>query len=235
MISNISGYRFVALQDLENWQAFFRETCDAHALKGTVAVSPEGINVMLAGAKDALLSWIATVQTHPEFANLAFKWSASADIPFRRMLVKIKSVLLRGDVNPALTPAPSISPKTLKAWYETGKDFVIIDTRNDYELEAGKFQNAMDIHLHEFNEFSQKIAALPEDLKQKPLVVYCTGGIRCEKAAPLALKAGFKEVYQLEGGILKYFEECGNAFYEGDCFVFDERSALDAQLNPAQK
>lgn len=235
MVSNISGYRFIALHALENWQAFFREISHAHALKGTVVVSPEGINVMLAGSKEALLAWITAVHARPEFAGLEFKWSESSEIPFRRMLVKIKSVLLRGEANPALTPAPSISPKELKTWYETGKDFVIIDTRNDYELEAGKFQNAIDIHLHEFNEFPQKIAGLPEEIKQKPVVVYCTGGIRCEKAAPLALKAGFKEVYQLKGGILKYFEECGNAFYEGNCFVFDERSALDAQLNPTQK
>ena len=142
------------------------------------------------------------------------------------MMNKIKAALVPGNFDPLAHKAPSITPAELKRWYEMGTDFVIIDTRNDYELEAGKFENALDIHLHEFKEFPDKIAPLPDTVKQKPVVLYCTGGIRCEKAAPLAQLAGFKEVYQLEGGILDYFKECGRDFFEGDCFVFDERRTV---------
>ncbi len=228
MITNISGYRFVSLHDLEHWQALCQQKCLDLDLKGTVVWSTEGINIMLAGSETAIADWISWLHGFPEFAGLTFKYSHSETLPFKRMLNKIKAALVPGEVDPLVHSAPALAPKTLREWYASGKDFVIIDTRNDYELEAGKFKNALDIHLHEFKEFPQKIAALSDDIKNKPVVLYCTGGIRCEKAAPLAELAGFKEVYQLEGGILEYFKDCGHDFYEGDCFVFDERRTLSA-------
>ncbi len=226
MITNISGYRFVHLTDLSNWKAACHEQCTALSLKGTVVWSKEGINVMLAGREDDIASWIDWLCQFPEFAGLRFKFSFSETFPFKRMLNKIKSALVPGNVDPLVHTAPALTPLELKRWYETGKEFVIIDTRNGYELETGQFENALDLGLHEFKEFPEKIAALPDSIKAKPVVLYCTGGIRCEKAAPLATLAGFKEVYQLEGGILDYFKDCGHAFYEGDCFVFDERRAI---------
>jgi len=230
---NISGYKFVHLNNLETWQTACKEECAKLGLKGTVAWSPEGINVMLAGVAKSIQAWISWLHAFPEFSDLEFKLSESAEQPFGKMLVKIKQELVRGDVDPITDVAPAIKPAELKRWYQENKDFVIIDTRNDYELEVGKFKNALDIELEMFNQFPEKVASLPEEIKQKPVVVYCTGGIRCEKAAPLALRAGFKEVYQLEGGILKYFEECGHDFYEGECFVFDERTVVDAKLSNA--
>ena len=226
MITYISGYRFVNLSNLPEWQAQCQAQCLNLGLKGTVVWSTEGINIMLAGTQNAISAWIHWLHQFPEFAGLNFKFSQAESMPFKRMMNKIKAALVPGDVNPTIHHAPSIEATKLKHWYESGKDFVIIDTRNDYELEAGKFENALDIHLHEFKEFSEQIAKLPDDIKNKPVVLYCTGGIRCEKAAPLAQLAGFKEVYQLEGGILTYFEECGRDFYEGDCFVFDERRTV---------
>lgn len=228
---NISGYKFVPLTMLENWQMHCHAICQDLALKGTVVWSPEGINIMLAGEDHAIHSWINWLKAFSEFGDIEFKFSESATQPFGKMLVKIKKALVPGEVNPLVDSAPALKPAELKRWYEEQKDFVIIDTRNHYEIKLGQFKNALDIGLETFSEFPEKIAALPEEIKQKPLVVYCTGGIRCEKAAPLAKKAGFKEVYQLEGGILKYFEECENAFYEGDCFVFDERIALKKDLH----
>lgn len=221
------------LSDLETWQSACREQCNALGLKGTVVFSVEGINVMLAGSKSAIDSWINWLKEFNAFSDIEFKLSESDTQPFGKMLVKIKKALVPGDVDPLVDAAPNIKPLDLKRWYEEHKDFIIIDTRNTYELERGKFKNAMDIHLETFSEFPEKVAALSAEIKEKPVVVYCTGGIRCEKAAPLALKAGFKEVYQLEGGILKYFEECGDAFYEGDCFVFDERTAVNEDLLPS--
>lgn len=230
MIVNISGYRFIPLQNVEAWRERFYALFAPYVLKGTIVVSPEGVNIMLAGETHMIDSWIDAFHAIPEFAGLAFKRSLSDTLPFKRLLVKIKPALVPGAVDPLREPAPSLTPLELKRWYQEGKDFVIIDTRNDYELEAGKFKNAVDMHLHEFKEFSERIKTLDPALKNKPAVLYCTGGIRCEKAAPIAAKAGFKEVYQLEGGILKYLELCGHDFYEGDCFVFDERRSIDERL-----
>lgn len=109
---------------------------------------------------------------------------------------------------------------------------MILDTRNEWEYAAGTFENAVNPHLQSFSEFPQAAATLAS-LKDKTVVTFCTGGIRCEKAAPLLLLRGFREVYQLQGGILKYFEECGGAHWKGNCVVFDDRGALDPQLRPA--
>lgn len=204
---NISGYQFVYLTQLEKWQSECRTLCNDLDLKGTVVWSPEGINVMLSGEAASIQAWIKWLHGFTEFAGLAFKFSESLTQPFGKMLVKLKKELVRGEVDPLVDAAPAITPAELKHWYESGKAFVLIDTRNHYELEMGKFQNALDIQLETFTDFPEKVAALSEEIKQKPVIFYCTGGIRCEKAAPLARKAGFKEVYQLEGGILNYFEK----------------------------
>src|SRR5690606_14580586 len=113
---------------------------------------------------------------------------------------------------------------------DEGKDFIIIDTRNGFEYQMGTFKNAIDIETRHFNEFDEAIKKLPEEMREKPIVTFCTGGIRCEKAAPLMIKRGFKEVYQLDGGILKYFETCKGAHWNGECFVFDQRTAVDGNL-----
>lgn len=231
MICNISGYRFIPLTHLEKWQLYFRELTASLQLKGSIVLSPEGINIMLAGPQNKIDAWISTIEKNPEWAGLEFKLSYSQTIPFKRLLIKIKPCLVPGAVNPLKEPAPNISPEDLNQWYQEGRKFTIIDTRNNYEVEVGHFKNALNIHLHEFKDFPEKIKALASDIKENPVVVYCTGGIRCEKAAPLALKAGFKNVYQLEGGILKYFETCGAEFFEGHCFVFDERRMIDSSLS----
>jgi UPF0176 protein len=231
-IINIAGYAFVNLDQLESWQERCKLFCQSQALKGTVVFSHEGVNIMLAGETAAIDAFTTWLRAFPEFSSIEFKYSESDFVPFKRMLVKIKQALVPGAVSPLQETAPNLSPQDLKRWYEEGKDFVIIDTRNDYELTMGKFENALDIHLNEFKSFEAALQNLSEDIKAKPAVFYCTGGIRCEKAAPLAKKAGFKEAYQLEGGILNYFKECRDAHYEGACYVFDERVALTPELRP---
>ncbi len=231
-IINIAGYAFVNLDQLESWQERCKLFCQSQSLKGTVVFSGEGVNIMLAAEAVAIDAFVTWLRAFPEFSTIEFKYSESDFVPFKRMLVKIKKALVPGAVNPLTETAPNLSPQDLKHWYEEGKDFVIIDTRNDYELSVGKFENAMDIHLNEFKSFEAALQNMSEDIKAKPAVFYCTGGIRCEKAAPLAIKAGFKEAYQLEGGILNYFKECQDAHYEGACYVFDERVALTPELKP---
>ncbi|MDO8953710.1 MAG: rhodanese-like domain-containing protein [Gammaproteobacteria bacterium] len=232
-VVNISTYKFVPLDNLELMQEAIRAKLIELNLKGTVVLSLEGINIMLAGAPEMINGFAAYLHADSRFLDMQFKKSLSETQPYKRTLVKIKNCLVPGAdwVNPAETKAPSLSPEQLKNWIEEGKDFYLLDTRNDYEVESGSFDNAVDLKLEQFKQLPERIQMAELD-KNKPVVMFCTGGIRCEKAAPVALQAGFKEVYQLEGGILNYFEKCGTAHYHGDCFVFDERRGVDAGLNP---
>lgn len=235
LIVNISGYYFAKLDNLETWQQQCKQFCQNQAFKGSIVFSIEGVNVMLAGEAKAIEGFITWIKAFNEFKSIEFKYSYSGFIPFKRMYVKIKKALVPGRADPLHETAPNLSPEDLKRWYEEGRDFIIVDTRNDYELALGKFENAMDIHLNEFKHFEQTLANLDPSIKEKPAVFYCTGGIRCEKAAPIAKKVGFKQAYQLEGGILNYFKECGGAHYQGDCYVFDERKALTPELKPIKE
>jgi UPF0176 protein len=141
-------------------------------------------------------------------------------------------------IRPEEGRAPSVDAATLKQWLDRGCDdagrpVVMLDTRNDYEVTAGTFDDAVDFHIGVFSEFPPQLAAHRADFAGKTVVSFCTGGIRCEKAAIHMKAIGIEHVYQLEGGILKYFEEVGGAHYHGDCFVFDEREAVSADLQPA--
>jgi predicted sulfurtransferase len=196
-------------------------------------LSFEGINGFIAGSPASVGAFRQFLETRAEFGDLPYKESPSNEQPFTRMLVKIKKEIIplgRPDVRPAETPAPRVAPKELKKWLDEGKDVVLLDTRNDYEVRLGTFEHAMDLGIATFRSFPEKLAAVREKFRDRTIVMFCTGGIRCEKAAPLALKEGFKDVYQLDGGILRYFEECGGSHYRGDCFVFDHRISVDAQL-----
>ena len=235
-ILNIAAYRFVALDDLANLRESFRERTRAHALKGTVLLTPEGINLFLAGLAADLESFIAWLQAEPRFAGIEIKRSWSDEIPFNRMLVKLKKEIItfhQPDFERSAYPAPQLPASELKKWYDEGREFIIVDTRNDFEYRVGTFKNAVNLQLRSFGDFAAASERL-KDHRDIPVVTFCTGGIRCEKAAPFMAGQGFTQVYQLQGGILKYFEECGAEHYEGECFVFDKRVALDGQLQPTR-
>jgi UPF0176 protein len=169
------------------------------------------------------------------FADIDVKWSWSEFVPFKRMRIKLKKEIVTfrtPGLEPVAAPAPFLSPTELKRWYDEGRDFIIVDTRNDWEYRAGTFENAINPQIDNFCQFPESAEKL-EVLKRKTVVTFCTGGIRCEKAAPLLQRQGFGNVYQLQGGILKYFEQCGGAHWTGNCVVFDDRGALDPQLQPA--
>src|SRR5690606_19919466 len=170
------------------------------------------------------------------FAELEVKESWSDEQPFSRMLVRLKREIIAfgvAGIEPGKRTSPKLSADELKAWLDQGRDVTLLDVRNDYEVRVGTFENALPIGVDHFRDFPAAVDALPADLKSKPLVMFCTGGIRCEKAGPLMQGRGFEQVYQLDGGILKYFETCGAAHYDGDCFVFDGRVAVDPQLQPS--
>jgi len=231
---NIAGYYFYKPKvKLPVLQKKLREECSRLNIRGTVLLAKEGINVFLAGQEKSIQTikqWIQDETGNPEFQ---FKESWCEAMPFKRLRVKIKPQIIsfraRG-INPLKSRAPSIQPETLKEWLDQKKDFVLLDTRNRYEVELGSFERADHLNIRSFNLYEEQAKKMPEDLKDKTLVMFCTGGIRCEKAAPFMQKMGFKNVLQLEGGILNYFEKTGGQHYRGDCFVFDERVALTPNL-----
>lgn len=238
-IVNLSGYLFVSLpeEQLPRMREDMKTKALACSLKGTILLSPEGINAFLAGTRLNVDTYMTYLQGIPAFAALRFKESFSDYQPFNRLLVRLKKEIIpmnKASVVPEQKTAPYVSAATLKQWYAEKKDMVVLDTRNDFEVALGTFENAMDLNLGHFREFDEAIDFLPQDMKEKTVVTFCTGGIRCEKAAELMAQKGFKNVYQLDGGILKYFEECGGDFYKGDCFVFDQRVALNSALQETQ-
>ncbi len=232
--TNASAYFFTPLTELKPLRNRLLTECRDRSIKGTILLSTEGINLFVAGKREAIEWLVGSIRSLPGLGNLTPKLSSSAEQPFTRMLVRIKKEIIAFGVegiNPGTHTSPRISAKELKQWLDEGKDFTLLDTRNDYEVKLGTFSRAVAIGTRHFRDFPAKAQGLPSALKAKPMVTFCTGGIRCEKAAPYLETQGFENVYQLEGGILKYFEECGNAHYDGDCFVFDQRVGLDPSLN----
>jgi UPF0176 protein len=232
---NIAAYRFVALERLPDLRRELQTRCNALELKGTVLIAGEGINLSLAGAAADIEAFLSTLRSDARFAAIEVKRSWSAAQPFKRLLVKIKREIVtmrRPEIDPARTPAPRLAPQELKRWLDAGRDVVLLDTRNQFEVDLGSFENTLSLGLKSFGDFPRATPALGAQLRERTIVTFCTGGIRCEKAAPWLISQGFRDVYQLEGGILNYFEQCGGAHFRGECFVFDERVALDAGLEP---
>ncbi len=233
MITNIAAYKFVPLAHLKRWRKSLLATCRRQQLKGSILLSPEGINLFVAGSHQAVNEFLGELCARDELSDLDVKYSYSEQVPFTRMLIKIKREIIAFGVDviqPAKQTSAKLSPAELKQWLDEGREIELLDVRNAYEVELGTFQRAHSLGLASFRDFPNAIRGLPADARDKPLVMFCTGGIRCEKAGPYLEQQGFRQVYQLDGGILKYFEQCGGAHYQGDCFVFDHRVAVDPQL-----
>jgi len=237
MVVNIAGYRFVNLPDRDELREPMLDVCLEAGLKGTVLLSPNGINFFLAGTEESTNSFLSHLESDERLASIPVKLSHTDYQPFRRMLVKRKKEIISlgmDDIRPAEFTAPHISPNEFKQMLDGGEDVVVLDARNNYETRVGMFDGAVDLDISSFRDFPSAIESLPDEYQSKTVVMYCTGGIRCEKASAVMLKAGFEDVRQLEGGILGYFEECGGTHWSGDCFVFDQRVALDHQLEETE-
>ena len=242
-ILNVSSYRFVPLDDLPALRDRLHADAQARDLKGTVLLAEEGINLFLAGPAAGVHAWLDALRTDARFAGLEAKESWSDAQPFKRLKVKIKREIIRMN-HPSIRPeagrAPSVAPAVLARWLAQGHDdegrpVVTLDTRNAFEIDHGTFAGAIDWRITKFSEFPQAVLDHRDDLAGKTIVSFCTGGIRCEKAAIYLQDIGLDHVYQLEGGILKYFEDTDGApGWQGGCFVFDEREALGAQLTPVR-
>jgi RluA family pseudouridine synthase len=232
-VLNIAAYRFAVLDDLPTLRTGLQALCRAHGLRGTILLSAEGINLFVAGSDEGVDALLARLRSIPGLASLDVKCSYTALQPFRRMLVRIKKEIIAFGVpgiDPARRTSPKLAPRQLKAWLDEGRPLTLLDTRNNYEVKLGTFENALAADVENFRDFPAAVAKLPEKLKDQTIVMFCTGGIRCEKAGPYMESQGFRHVLQLDGGILKYFEECGGAHYRGECFVFDQRVGVDPAL-----
>jgi len=237
---NIAAYKFITFDDIEAMRPLYQEQCAQLSLRGTILLTLEGINLFLSGTRASIDAFLAWLRSDARFADIEVKESYSAEQSHKRMLVKIKKEIITMRmplIKPELGRAPAVDAVTLKRWLDqgvddAGKPVVMVDTRNDFEVDVGTFDNVVDYRIKKFTEFPEVIAAHKDDFAGKTVVTFCTGGIRCEKAAIHMQETGYDNVYQLEGGILKYFEEVGGAHYTGDCFVFDYRTALNPKLEP---
>ncbi|MEM1244693.1 MAG: rhodanese-like domain-containing protein [Pseudomonadota bacterium] len=236
-IANISGYQFTSLNDLNALLTTLESYCQNLSVKGTIYLSYEGIKINLAGPIAAIDAFVDFINNDEFFPQLSFHQSFSDTIPFKKLIIKQKPELIttRADFKADLCKKSHIQPRVLQDWLDAGKDIQLLDTRNDYEYRLGTFVNAKTLPMKCFTEFNDFIDNAKGLDRNKPTVIFCTGGIRCEKALPMMQASGFKEVYQLEGGILSYLRQFGAKHYQGECFVFDNRISLDAQCQQTHK
>ena len=240
-VVNVSGYRFVHLEYLPLIQADMHAALAQTGVLGTILIAEEGINVALAGTQTQISAAREYLNSDERFGDLWLKESVSEVVPFSKLKVRIRHEIIAFDgpdarVQQLSRPeAPAMTPENVQEWIETGKDFTLLDTRNTYEIESGTFKQAEHLNIAHFRDFQSAVHKALEDGTidpSKPIVTFCTGGIRCEKAAPWMLEQGFNEVYQIDGGVLNYFERTGGAHWDGDCFVFDDRVEVDKKLSP---
>lgn len=243
MILNIAAYLFVAIDDADALAERLHAQAGAAALRGTMLVTPEGLNLFLAGAETPLRGFLAWLRSDARFAALHAKESWSESVPFARLKVKRKAetITFRREAASPLQAgerAPTVAPATLARWIaqggrdDAGRRLVLLDTRNQQEVAYGTFDGALTLPIDRFTDLPAALAPHREALRDAAVVSFCTGGIRCEKAALWLRADGMDNVLQLDDGILGYFEQVGGMGYAGGCFVFDERVALDPQLRP---
>ncbi|MGH8033270.1 MAG: sulfurtransferase [Luteimonas sp.] len=240
MIVNLAAYQFVAIDAPDALAQYVRTLAERDCLLGSVLVADEGINLFLAGENAATERFLIGLKADPRLADIRVKFSRSERQPFARLKVKVKPEIIafrRDGASPQHARAPTVSSTLLARWIaqdcdDAGKRLVLLDTRNREEVAHGTFDAALTLPIDNFTELPDALAAHRDALADATVVSFCTGGIRCEKAALWMRATGMDNVLQLDGGILGYFEAVGGMGYSGDCFVFDKRIALNAQLRP---
>jgi UPF0176 protein len=223
-------YKFVRLPDFAARRAPLVESARQHGIRGTILLAPEGINGTIAGEPENLAAMMSFIRSHPEFADLGSKESHAQDMPFKRMKVRLKREIVTMGV-PGIDPSKSagtyVAPEDWNALI-SDPDVLVIDTRNGFEVAAGTFKGATDPGTASFGEFPAYVERALSGQEQRRIAMFCTGGIRCEKATSFLRQKGFENVYHLKGGILKYLETVPpeQSLWQGSCFVFDEREGL---------
>ena len=226
-------YHFARLENFEEIREPLLALMKDHDVRGTLLLAREGINGTISGTRENIDSVINWLKSDERLANLVHKESYCEAHPFYRTKVKLKKEIVTmgvEDIDPNHIVGTYVKPSD---WNDVISDpeVVLIDTRNDYELRVGTFEDAIDLNIRTFRAFPEAIKQLPDTMKDEPVVMFCTGGIRCEKASAIMIEAGFTNVKQLKGGVLGYFEEVGGEHWNGDCFVFDQRVAVNPSLD----
>ena len=235
MIIVAALYKFAPLPQFRDLQQPLKECCEAGGVMGTLLLAEEGINGTIAGTRQAIDDVMALIRSNTVLEDLEYKESHASQMPFYRLKVRLKTEIVTLGV-PGISPLKKVGTYVApKEWNDliSDPDVLVIDTRNDYETVMGTFRGAIDPQTKTFRSFPDYIKANLDPAKHKKIAMYCTGGIRCEKASSYMLEQGFEEVYHLKGGILKYLEEVDNqeSLWEGECFVFDERVGIKHNLD----
>jgi len=251
-ITNIAGYQFSEIDDVEKVFQHAQSICNETHIKGNIFISPEGINLGLASTQNDIEYFLQKLGSLCGLDDLLLNTTYSDYIPFKRLLIKVRNELVPTKPLPSDHPSAKerepllknidsidrnaahyLSKEDLKQWLDDGKDITLLDMRNEFEFDLGSFENATHLEMRNFRDIIHLESKINEIPKNKPLVTFCTGGIRCEKGANILAQNGFDQVYQLEGGIIKYIEEYKNKHWRGECFVFDDRVCLDTNLQPS--
>ncbi|MDO4905595.1 MAG: sulfurtransferase [Lautropia sp.] len=237
---NLAAYQFTDFDALPELRRQLLDAGKKADMRGTILLAPEGINLMLSGPVEAARGFVDVLRSIPQLADMHVKESLSDEQSFNRYLVKIKRETItfrQPQIRPADGRAATVAPGTLARWLDEGHDddgreIAIVDTRNEFEVQVGRFRGAIDPHIGKFTELPAALEAHRPALAGKRIVTYCTGGIRCEKAALWMADNGYENVVQLDGGILDYFEQTGGKHWDGELFVFDRRVSLTTDLQP---
>lgn len=229
-------YKFAKLDDCAALRAPLQARCDALGITGTLLLAGEGVNGTIAGTRAGIDQILAYLRSDPRLADLPHKESTAELAPFYRMKVKLKQEIVTmgvPDIDPTERVGQYVKPEDWNALI-SDPNVLLVDTRNDYEVEVGTFKGAVDPHITTFREFPDYVKTHFDPDKQPRVAMFCTGGIRCEKASAYMLQQGFPEVYHLQGGILKYLENipAEDSLWQGECFVFDQRVAVGQSLAP---
>jgi len=223
-------YRFVRLEHYESLRAPLAAFCCGRGIKGTLLLAREGINGTVAGSEAAIAELIDHLEAMPEFAGLDVKYSAAGEMPFHRMKVRLKKEIVTmgvADIDPLAGAGAYVEPQDWNALI-ADPGTVVVDTRNDYEVRLGTFAGAVDPKTQSFRDFPEWVERNRDALAGRKVAMFCTGGIRCEKATAYVRSLGIEDVFHLKGGILKYLEEvpAEESLWQGECFVFDERVSV---------
>lgn len=228
-------YCYAQIDDPEEFRENHHRFCLEHRILGRIIVAEEGLNGTVSGSQKDCEAYMAHLKADPRFASIDFKVDESDQHAFQKLHVRVKPEIVHSslrDINPAQQTGKHLTPAEFKQLKEA-EDVVVLDVRSNYEHMMGKFKNALTLDMENFRDFPEKIAALKQQLEGKKILTYCTGGIKCEKASAYLLNQGFENVYQLHGGIIKYGMEAGGEDFEGKCYVFDNRVAVDVnKVNP---